>query len=388
MKIEAWYFNNFEARLAGRYITIDHISPLLDFYKNDFEISIIGASELGKNISLVKIGSGKKKVFAWSQMHGNESTTTKAIFDLLKFLKQKEVFQDEIRDFLNNNTLYVIPILNPDGATLYTRENANSIDLNRDAINLSQNESKILKNAFLSITPDLCLNLHGQRTIFGLNNALVASISFLSPASNKKRELTPSRKKAMKLIVKMDAVLQKYIPGQIGRYDDSFNSNCFGDSFQMENVPVILFEAGHYKFDYQREKTREYIFYSLLTLFEFIRTDEVDDNDYFNIPENKKNYKDIILRDIRLKEEEDPFSIAIQYVEVLNNGIINFIPKIDSVGSLEGVYGHLEIPGNNEIILVNSQNKVTIEDEITTINNKNGDSLIYISKNGLINKYN
>jgi len=383
MKIEAWYLDNFDTRLAGRYITSEHINPLLNIYKNNFDISVLGSSEFGKNISLVKIGSGEKKVLAWSQMHGNETTTTKAIFDFLKFLTQKDVFQDEIRDFLKYYTLYLIPILNPDGASLYTRENANSIDLNRDAQDLSQNESKILAKAFKTIKPDLCLNLHGQRTIFGLDTGLPATISFLSPPSNKEREVTNSRKEAMKLIVKMNAVLQDYIPGQVGRYDDSFNNNCFGDSFQMENVPVILFEAGHFKDDYKREETRKLIFYSILNLFEIIKTAEVNDEDYFNIPENKKNFKDIILRNVRFKEEDVPFSIAIQYTEVLDGDEILFVPKLDEIGDLDGIYGHREIQGNREVVLVNSQNIAKIGNEISTIVSKNNKTLVYFNKNNL-----
>ncbi len=388
MKIEAWYSDNFESRLAGRYITLEHIKPLLEEYKNTFEISSLGQTELGKNISLLKIGKGKKKVLAWSQMHGNESTTTKVIFDFLKFIIQKDLFQDEIRAFLNNYTLYIIPILNPDGAELYTRENSNLVDLNRDAQDLSQKESKILMKAFTVIDPDLCLNLHGQRTIFGLENGLPATVSFLSPAANKEREVVPSRIEAMKLIDKMNKCLQKYIPGQVGRYDDAFNHNCFGDYFQMNGVPVILFEAGHYKADYLREKTREYIFYTFLSLFEMVKTDDGDENEYFVIPENKKNYKDIILRNIRFNDNDLPFSIAIQYVEILANGKIHFNPKVESIGVLENMYGHIEIQGNREVVLVNSQNSVKNGDEISTIINKNGVSLINISKNGIFNKYN
>ena len=185
MKIEAWYSENFEPDLSGRYITLNHINPLLKKYKNQFEISTIGTSELGKGISLIKIGNGKNVILAWSQMHGNETTTTKAIFDLLKFLTQKEAFQEEISNFLENNTLHIIPILNPDGAALYTRNNGNSVDLNRDAQDLSQKESQVLMNVFNKIHPDLCLNLHGQRTIFGLENGNPATISFLSPALSK-----------------------------------------------------------------------------------------------------------------------------------------------------------------------------------------------------------
>jgi len=380
MKIEAWYSNNFESRLTGRYITLEHINPLLKEYKNVFEISSLGVSELEKNIFSIKIGTGKKKVLAWSQMHGNETTTTKAIFDFIKFIQQKDIFQDEIRAFLKEYTLYLIPILNPDGAECYTRENSNSVDLNRDAQDLSQKESKILDNAFKTIQPDLCLNLHGQRTIFGLENGLPATISFLSPSANKEREVTRSRIEAMKLIVKMNKALQNYIPGQVGRYDDSFNSNCFGDNFQMKGVPVILFEAGHYNNDYLREKTREYIFYTFLTLFGIIDSVEVDEKEYFSIPENKKNYKDFILRNVRFNKDDKPFSIAIQYVEELADGKIKFIPKIENMGELDNIIGHIEIQGNNEEVLVNSQNNVKIGDEILTIVNKNNNSLIYFSK--------
>lgn len=387
MKIDSWYSNNFETRLAGRYITLKHIEPLLKIYKSIFDISVIGTSEKGKEISLVKIGKGKKTVLAWSQMHGNETTTTKSIFDLLQFFSQKKVFQDKIKDFLENYTLYIIPMLNPDGALLYTRNNANCIDLNRDAKDLSQKESRLLFKVFKDVKPDLCLNLHGQRSIFGLENKKSASFSFLSPSSNLEREVTEPRKTAMRLIVDMTTNLQQYLPGKIGRYDDSFNANCFGDAFQMENVPVILFEAGQIANDYSREKIREYVFYSFLTLFEITNTKKgvMPYKNYFLIPENKKNFNDYVVRNIRLKEDEPPFSIVIRYSEVLYNGDITFIPKVENLGVLDTCYGHIEIDGKNEVVLVNSQSYVRIGDEISTIINKNDKSLFYFNKNNVYN---
>ncbi|MFK5983058.1 MAG: M14 family zinc carboxypeptidase [Flavobacteriaceae bacterium] len=381
MKIEAWYSENFEAELSGRFITLEHINPLLKKYKNQFKISAIGISELGKEISLIKIGNGKNVILAWSQMHGNETTTTKVIFDLLKFFTQKNIFQKEINDFLENNTLHIIPILNPDGATLYTRNNGNSVDLNRDAQDLSQKESQILMNVFNKVQPDLCLNLHGQRTIFGLENGNPATISFLSPASNTEREVTSTRKAAMLLISKMNKTLQKYIPNQIGRYDDSFNDNCFGDCFQMKDVPVILFEAGQKGDDYNREKTREYIFYSLLSVLniekplkEFFNYDE-----YFSIPENNKNYKDIIIRNIQVKECNGIVSIAIQFIEKLINGKIKFIPIIDEIGDLGHYFAHKEIVGKGCTVLVNSQEEVEIGTIVSKIVSKKDKSLIYFN---------
>ena len=386
MKIEAWYSNNFESKISGRYITLEHIKPLLEYYKKNYEISIIGVSELGKDIPMLKIGAGKKKVLAWSQMHGNETTTTKSFFDFLKFISQKDAFKDEIRDFLNNFTLYVIPILNPDGASLYTRNNANDIDLNREAQVLSQNESKILMNAFNELKPDLCLNLHGQRTIFGLETKKSATVSFLSPSSNVKREVTESRKIAMQMIAGMNDYLQKLIPEQIGRYDDSFNAHCFGDAFQMKDVPVILFEAGHTGNDYRREVTRKYIFYALITLFGVLKKDKLSNSykDYFLIPENKKNHFDYILRNVLVNNNKKPASIAIQFTELLENGILKFIPKIEKIGDLDTVYGHKEKDGNNAEILVNSQNNIEIGLNVSIIINKNDKSLIYFDENNFL----
>ena len=205
-KIKTWYSDNFEARLQGRYITLEHIQNVLNSYADNFEISSIGESELGKRIYLVKIGTGSKKILAWSQMHGNESTTTKAIFDIFRFFSKNDLFKAEISAFLKNYTLYAIPMLNPDGAVLYTRENANGVDLNRDAHDLSQSESKVLHNIFQQLKPDLCLNLHDQRSLFGFKTGKPAKISFLSPAADPERKVTSARKIAMGHIAEMNNV--------------------------------------------------------------------------------------------------------------------------------------------------------------------------------------
>jgi len=361
MEIESWYCNNFETGLKGRYVTLEMIMPLLEKYRDKFELSVSGLSENGKDIPQIKIGSGKKIILAWSQMHGNESTTTKALFDLMKFLDQENLFQNEIQRFLRTYSLYVIPMLNPDGAGLYTRENANKVDLNRDAQDLSQSESRILRTIFNKLKPDLCLNLHDQRTIYGFDDGLPATVSFLSPAANEVRSLTKARKRAMEDIVKMNQYLQKMIPGQVGRYDDSFNSACVGDAFQMAGATTILFEAGHYRNDYHREKTREYIFYSLLALFDIIGEKKVINyRSYFNIPENRKNYRDVIIRNAKLKQSDNPIDVAIHYSEVLKDEKITFEPIIDQMDELEGLYGHVEVDLKGSETLTNTDKNLTV----------------------------
>ena len=379
MEINSWYKEHFESRISGRYITMQHIYPLLDMYKLKYEISVPGISELGQDIPLIKIGSGPEIVLAWSQMHGNEATTTKALFDFCKFISQEQYYKTETEEFLKKYTFYVFPILNPDGAKLYTRENANKVDLNRDSQDLSQKESQCLRNVFDALKPSLCLNLHDQRSIYGFSDGKPATISFLSPAADEKRSITDSRKIAMCQIAKMNNMLQSYIPGQVGRYDDSFNEACVGDTFQKAGVPTILFEAGHFNQDYQREKTREFIFYSLLSLFDIIGNKSQSNNheEYFNIPENLKNYNDFILRNVKTQDEKKLISVAIQYEEVLKNEQVIFSPIIDSLGNLNNKFGHKEEDARGSEILTNSQEKLTVGTNISEMFDKYDSSIIY-----------
>ncbi len=381
MKLEKWYEGNFNSHLRGRYVNLLKISPLLELYGNDFEITVIGTSEENRDIPMVKIGSGKNIVLAWSQMHGNESTTTKAIFDFLAFVHQKDFFQQEIGRFLAAYTFYVIPMLNPDGAERYTRENANGVDLNRDARELTQKESKNLHRIFNKLHPQLCLNLHDQRSIYGLETGRPATVSFLAPAADAETTITASRKVSMEKIVRMERILQNFIPGSIGRYDDSFNPNCVGDAFQMANVPTILFEAGHFPGDYHREETRKYIFYALLALFGFFPLEEdVPYKDYFTIPENRKNYRDVILRNVMQPSEREPMDIAIQYEEVLRHDKVEFEPVISEVGSLHSLFGHREIDAKEAELLTESHQELKDGVKVSKIVAKSDKNRVYFQR--------
>jgi len=333
--------------LKSRVLSNSDIEPLLSLLSDTFDVSTLGHSEIGLPIHGVKIGSGPKRILLWSQMHGNESTTTKALFDLFNYLKL-----EDFNAFLGTCTLFIIPILNPDGAKAYTRLNANKVDLNRDAINRSQKESIILRSVFNEFKPHYCFNLHGQRTIFSAgksNNSSV--ISFLSPSEDAERTVTITRKKSMSIIHSMNGVLQIYLPNQIGRYDDGFNANCVGDQFQTLGVPTVLFEAGHYPGDYSREETRKYIALSIFTAIECIAYNKVGEDTsslYFDIPENDTLFNDVIIRNALLdpSNPNDFCDIGIQHKEVLGPNGLLFKPTIDFIGDLSKKHGHMEINAN------------------------------------------
>jgi len=362
--------------LYGRHIHTEIISPLLKQLPEKFKVEVIGKSVLDEDIYSVTIGTGPNKVLMWSQMHGNESTTTKALFDLFNVLKEKSSISNRI---LSQCTLKVIPILNPDGAKAYTRLNSNGIDLNRDAKNLSQFESKALRSIFDNFKPSFCYNLHGQRTIFGAgNNNSPSTVSFLAPAQDIECTITPNRKKAMEVIVIMNNMLQQQIPHQVGIYDDAFNDNCVGDTFQSNNVPTILFEAGHYKDDYDREHTRTFIFNSLIVSLLHIAENIVDGKGfkaYENIPKNEKNFYDIIIRNAKVDIDGIHIDndIAIQYQEVLESNTIRLIPRVEKIDSdLSMFYGHREIDANYQLLESINKNKISVgyENDFVKVNNE------------------
>lgn len=364
-----------EKTLSHRYITNKHIEPLIQKLCGSVQVETIGKSVLGKPIYGLKMGTGKKRLLMWSQMHGNESTTTKALFDLLNTLLGDD---PEVKAILGCFTLYMIPILNPDGAEAYTRVNANEVDLNRDAQDLTQPESKVLRTVFNTFKPHFCYNLHGQRTIFSAGKQRKSAIvSFLSPAKDKDCTVTANRKVSMEIIAVMNKALQKIIPDQVGVYDDAFNLNCVGDTFQSENVPTILFEAGHYPNDYAREKTRELIYISYLSSLDYIAKNEVTGQlfePYFDIPENEKCFFDIIIRNALFGDVKK--DVAIQFQERLIEAKIQFIPKVIEIGDLNGFFGHKELDAQGdevkgatgELLKTDSENVfVMIKNEKTSL---------------------
>lgn len=356
--------------VLGRYVANEHIFDFLSRLSSSFDIKSQGKSVLGEPIKSIEIGTGPYRILMWSQMHGNESTTTKAVLDLINFLDGKEGTANDIK---RKCTLRIIPILSPDGAEGYTRVNANSIDLNRDAQDLSQPESIALREVFEAFQPNFCFNLHDQRTIYNVGDTdKPASVSFLAPSVDSDRIVTESRATAMKVIVAMNKMLQKIVPGQVGRYDDGYNLNCVGDTFQTLGCPTILFEAGHYQGDYAREETRKLIFQSLLTAIKTIGNEKVSDfdtEDYFKIPENGKRFFDILIKNAHLYDSRfaNGDSIGLLYEEVLQEGKIVFLPKVEKVGEFEDYFGHLNYDCGMERDLLKLQTDSSICSVINNI---------------------
>ena len=116
----------------------------------------------------------------WSQMHGDEPTATGSLLDLFQFLCRH---RDEpwVGAILRKYTLLCIPMLNPDGADLNQRRNAQEIDINRDARALQTPRGASSSPFATAIRPFLGFNLHNQNSLTTVGDTgQVATIALLA----------------------------------------------------------------------------------------------------------------------------------------------------------------------------------------------------------------
>lgn len=309
------HYDDFKAaQLQNRFFKHADVIRLLQELPAAFEVVHLGNSVKSNSINLVKWGKGKTKIMLWSQMHGDEATGTMALFDLFNFLQGDNEY---VKLLAENCQLFFIPMVNPDGAAVFTRRNAQQIDINRDFLKECSPEAKILKQCRAQIQPDFGFNLHDQLTLWSVTKTLKpATLSFLAPAIDEELSIDQTRKNAMLVIAEMFKHLDPILPKHIGLFDDEFEPRAFGDNFQKGGTATILIEAGGLAADFEKQEIRSYYFASILAGLHAIATksfEQQDLNNYFSIPKNNKQIFHILIHQLMLDGIE--VSIGINYEE-------------------------------------------------------------------------
>ncbi|MGS0528184.1 M14 family zinc carboxypeptidase [Zobellia nedashkovskayae] len=206
-------------------------------------------------------------------------------------------FKAEKQEILANCTLHFLPMLNPDGAEVFRRRNRLGIDINRDALRLQSPEGQTLKRVRDSLDADFGFNLHDQSTYYNAERTeKPATISYLAPAYNYEKDINEKRGNAMKVIVFMNNIIQKYAQGQVGRYNDDFEPRAFGDNIQKWGTSTILIESGGYLGDVEKQEIRKLNYVSILAAIYSIATEnykEIALEEYEKIPENDRKLFDL-----------------------------------------------------------------------------------------------
>jgi hypothetical protein len=315
-----------------------------------FLVSKQGESYSGTNINLITTGKGGKRIFMWSQMHGDESTATMAFFDIFNFLSGNDGFNSVRQKIFDNSSLYFLPMVNPDGAEQFRRENYLGIDINRDAIRMQSPEGKILRKSFDMIKADFGFNLHDQNIRYTVGNTYkTATISFLAPLFNQEGTINRTRGNALKIISGLTRIMNNYIPGHISKYEEEYEPRSFGDVFQGLGTSTILIESGGWKDDKEKQFIRKLNFILLLSAINSIIDNDYDNESYElynNLSFNKESLYDLILRNLKIKNEakESLIDIGINNNEEFDekSGNAKIISSIEEVGDLSNIFGDAE----------------------------------------------
>ena len=100
-------------------INLDSLKRLYHF----IEITSAGRSILGKNLPVIKIGNGQKEVFYSGAFHANEWISSPLLMKFLAdycytYSNNLTIFGYNARDLYNYCTIYIMPMVNPDGIGL------------------------------------------------------------------------------------------------------------------------------------------------------------------------------------------------------------------------------------------------------------------------------
>lgn len=361
-----------EPAIQDRFCKHAELLKLIEQLPDAFKVSVAGHSVELRSLHLVEWGDGPVKVLLWSQMHGDEVTGTMALFDLIKFL-QLDTYAEQIELLRKRCTLYILPMVNPDGAERFTRRNAQQIDINRDYLKAVAPETQVLKKIQAAIKPDFGFNLHDQNTLWSVcGSTKPATLSYLAPAYDQQLSTNHIRKNAMLVIAEMFKILSPLLPGQIGLFDDEYEGRAFGDNFQLAGTSTILIEAGGYPNDEEKQEIRKYYFLSILSGLDAIATAEYQQfslKDYIGIPKNNKEIFHILIHGVML--HGILVSIGLNYEEVPTADGSATIRKysIQDIGDLDRlsayqvyqsdeleIIGHITFNENANFDLLDSKN--------------------------------
>ena len=350
-------FDTYESfRLDGftnRRFTSEQFHTIIDNLKLPASLCTIreaGRSLEQRPIRLISTGTGPIKVFLWSQMHGDESTATMAIADILNYLKLNAA-TEQTRRLLSQLTIHFLPMLNPDGAERFQRRTAQGIDMNRDAAALRTPEARLLKQLQRELKPDFGYNLHDQELSTIGGSKTLTAIAMLAPAYNNAKDDNEVRQRAKHLTAAFTEMMQLFVHGAIARYDDSFEPRAFGDNMQLWGTSTMLVESGHALNDPEKWSIRKLNAVGILASLFAIASGSYQKSNiesYQSLPTNGKKVYDVIIRNVTIEHSNGtttPADIGIWYQVDTHT---EETPILIDAGDLQTYIGLKELDGRGK----------------------------------------
>lgn len=89
------------------------------------QVTTIGYSVLGNSILAIKLGNGPNQVFYSASYHANEWITSPILMQFVEdfcvaYVSNSNIYNYSARNIFNSTTIYLVPMVNPDGVNLVT----------------------------------------------------------------------------------------------------------------------------------------------------------------------------------------------------------------------------------------------------------------------------
>ncbi|MGA8808174.1 MAG: M14 family zinc carboxypeptidase [Thermoanaerobaculia bacterium] len=125
--------------------------------KGPVHVSIEGTSTKGRSVYLVRLARSANpawKIVYYAQQHGDEISSKDALLYLIRDIAAHP------EKLPADTGVWILPMMNPDGAEAGTRVSGAGVDLNRDHITLEQPETQALYRVIRRVRPDIAVDCH------------------------------------------------------------------------------------------------------------------------------------------------------------------------------------------------------------------------------------
>jgi hypothetical protein len=115
-----------------------HFQAYAASYPSLAELVVLGKSVLGRDVFGLRISDNvhveesEPEVVFWGGIHGDELAAAELGHLYAMDLLDLYALDPDDKRFVDQNEIWVFPMVNPDGHELFTRDNANGVDLNRE----------------------------------------------------------------------------------------------------------------------------------------------------------------------------------------------------------------------------------------------------------------
>ena len=127
-------------------ILISNLKTFLHDYPF-LESNFIGYSVLGNPIPYIKLGNGSKEVFYCGSFHANEWICSVLLMKFIEdycdsYINNSTIYSCNAKELFNSTSIYIVPMVNPDGVNLVTN-NIKNIDVYNFAKSIANNYPSI-----------------------------------------------------------------------------------------------------------------------------------------------------------------------------------------------------------------------------------------------------